>query len=237
MSDDAVRVLIIEDDERISEIHRRLTEKVPGFEVVGMAHNLAHGQEMCEVLEPDLILLDLYFPDGYGMDLLNTLRGRKQEVDLILITAAKEVEPLREAMRGGAFDYIIKPVIFSRFKESLEKYLRSRSRLAEGKALQQQEVDHLMGSPRSSKVAPDDLPKGIDPLTLEKVQGVFTKPPEEGLSAEEVGSILGVSRTTARRYMEYMVSGGLLVADLVYRKIGRPERRYFSRRRGEGSFK
>ena len=191
MSNDAVRVLIIEDDERISEIHRRLTEKVAGFEVVGMAHSLAHGQEMCEVLEPDLVLLDLYFPDGYGIDLLNTLRGRKQEVDLILITAAKEVEPLRDALRGGAFDYIIKPVIFSRFEESLENYLRYRSRLAEGQELQQQEVDSLLGSSRRSKTGSSDLPKGIDPLTLEKVQGVFTKPPEGGLSAEEVGSILG----------------------------------------------
>ncbi len=231
MTGDAVRVLIIEDDERISEIHRRLTEKVPGFEVVGMAHNLDHGQEMCEVLDPDLILLDLYFPDGYGMDLLNVLRSRKQEVDIILITAAKEVGPLKEALRGGVFDYILKPVIFSRFEESLKKYLQHRGRLAEGKELQQQEVDHLMGSPRSRKAISDDLPKGIDPLTLEKVQRVFIEPPEEGLSAEEVGTILGVSRTTARRYMEYMVSGGLLVADLVYKKIGRPERKYFPRRK------
>ncbi|MDT8367237.1 MAG: response regulator [bacterium] len=231
MSGDAVRVLIIEDDERISEIHRRLTEKVPGFEVVGMAHNLAHGQEMCEVLEPDLLLLDLYFPDGYGIDLLQALRGRMQEVDLILITAAREVGPLKEALRGGVFDYILKPVIFSRFQESLEKYLQYRSRLAEEKELQQQEVDHLMGSPRRSKTISDELPKGIDPLTLKKVLGVFINAPEEGLGAEEVGSILGVSRTTARRYLEYMVSGGLLVADLVYRKIGRPERKYFPRRR------
>jgi len=230
MTGDAVRVLIIEDDERISEIHRRLTEKVPGFEVVGMAHSLDHGQEMCEVLDPDLILLDLYFPDGYGMDLLNVLRGRKQEVDIILITAAKEVGPLKEALRGGVFDYILKPVIFSRFEESMGKYLQYRGRLAEGKELHQQEVDHLMGSPRRSKVISDELPKGIDPLTLEKVRGVFTKSPEEGLSAEEVGAILGVSRTTARRYMEYMVSGGLLVADLVYKKIGRPERKYFPHR-------
>lgn len=234
MSHSVIRVLVIEDDERISEIHRRLTEKVPGFEVVGIAHSLDHGQEMCEVLDPDLILLDLYFPDGYGMDLLNVLRGRNQEVDIILITAAKEVGPLKEALRGGVFDYILKPVIFSRFRESLEKYRQYRGRLEEGNELQQQEVDLLMASPRSSNVISEDLPKGVDPLTLQKVRSVFSGHKkeglaEEGLSAEEVGKVVGVSRTTARRYLEYMVSSGLLIADLVYRKIGRPERRYFPR--------
>jgi response regulator of citrate/malate metabolism len=49
----------------------------------------------------------------------------------------------------------------------------------------------------------------------------------EGLSAEETGASIGVSRTTARRYVEYLVWGGYLTADLVYRKIGRPEREYF----------
>jgi len=120
---DLVRVLIVEDDERISEIHRRFTQKVSGFEVVGIANSILEGKEMCDILDPDLILLDLYFPDGYGIDLLRQVRSRHQEVDLILITAAKEVTPLKEAIRGGVFDYIIKPVVFSRFRESMEKYL------------------------------------------------------------------------------------------------------------------
>ncbi|MCD8566865.1 MAG: hypothetical protein LRY50_00330 [Geovibrio sp.] len=41
-------------------------------------------------------------------------------MDVILITAAKEVGSLQEALRGGAFDYLVKPVIFDRFKASLE---------------------------------------------------------------------------------------------------------------------
>jgi two-component system CitB family response regulator/two-component system response regulator DcuR len=224
---DVVRVLIVEDDERIAEIHRRFTEKVGGFEVVGFAKSILEGKEMCDILDPDLILLDLYFPDGYGIDLLRQVRSRHQEVDLILITAAKEVSPLKDAIRGGVFDYIIKPVVFSRFRESMEKYLEYRRRLEGGDTLEQKEVDRLLGTSSTSPAHKNDLPKGIDPLTLQKIRGIFNNIPEDGLSAEETAASVGVSRTTARRYLEYLVSGGYLTADLVYRKVGRPERKYF----------
>lgn len=224
---DPVRVLIVEDDERISEIHRRFTQKVSGFEVVGIANSILDGKEMCDILDPDLILLDLYFPDGYGIDLLRQVRSQHQEVDFILITAAKEVAPFKEAIRGGVFDYIIKPVVFSRFRESMEKYLEYRRRIEGGDTLEQREVDRLLGASTASPAHKNDLPKGIDPLTLQKVRGIFDNMPVEGLSAEETGASIGVSRTTARRYLEYLVSGGYLTADLVYRKVGRPERKYF----------
>lgn len=227
MTGKSVRVLIIEDDERISEIHRKFTEKVDGFEVMGIANSFEHGLEMCEILRPDLILLDLFFPDGYGMDLLHKLRGSHRPVDVILITAAREVGPLREALRGGVFDYIIKPVIFSRFRESLEKYQRYCRLLEQDGELEQQKVDKLLGSSQGGKSISQDLPKGIDPLTLEKIRRVLLEITAGGMSAEEVGEKLGVSRTTARRYLEFLVSSGSLTADVTYRKVGRPERRYF----------
>ncbi|MDF1525012.1 MAG: response regulator [bacterium] len=229
MTNSAIRVLIVEDDERISDIHRRFTQKVEGFEVVGIANSLVHGKEMCEVLDPDLVLLDLFFPDGYGMDLLHDLRSEHREVDLILITAAREVTPLREALRSGVFDYIIKPVVFSRFRESMEKYLEYRRVLDHDDDLEQNEVDRLLGTAQTRRAAASDLPKGIDPLTLEKVQKVLAGLSDEGISAEKAGIVLGVSRTTARRYLEFLVSSGSLLADLTYRKVGRPERRYYRR--------
>jgi len=65
-------------------------------------------------------------------------------------------------------------------------------------------------------------------LTLGKVQQVFQKNNPNGLSAEEAGERIGASRSTARRYLEYMITTGELRADLIYGSVGRPERRYFS---------
>ncbi|MGE4579933.1 MAG: response regulator [Desulfuromonadales bacterium] len=228
MTDTTLRVLIVEDDPRISELHRRFVEKIPGFEVVAVANTLAEGEEMVEVLGPDLVLLDLFFPEGHGLDLLRRMRKGETQSDVILITAAREMASLQEALRGGIFDYIVKPVYFPRFQEALEKYRRYRLRLDSGGQLEQQEIDRLLHSSATKTSEPEDdmTPKGIDPLTLKKVRQVFDDPAVADLSADEVGQRIGASRSTARRYLEFLITEGYLKADLIYGVVGRPERRY-----------
>jgi two-component system CitB family response regulator/two-component system response regulator DcuR len=219
-------VLIVDDDPRIAEIHRHFTEKVAGFSVCGIADTLEDAEKMSELLAPDLILLDLYFPEGLGTEILWKLRSRRQATDVILITAAKELEPLQEAMRGGVFDYILKPVLFPRFQGSLERFRDHRRQLQAESNLNQQDVDRLLHPYKSSEPGEPVYPKGIDPLTLKKIETIFDKRKGAGLSAEEVGRLTGVSRTTARRYLEFLTSTGKLSAELDYGAVGRPERRY-----------
>jgi two-component system CitB family response regulator/two-component system response regulator DcuR len=226
MNPGPIRVLIVEDDERISELHRRFTEKLDGFEVVGLANSLAGAAEMLEVLEPDLVLLDLFFPEGNGMELLRQMRIGAAPSDFILITAAREMAFLQEALRGGAFDYIIKPVSFPRFQDALQKYRDFFHLVRSGGSLEQKDVDHLLYPHPVADGGSATLPKGVDPLTLKKIRLVFENPGVKDLGAEEVGAQVGVSRSTARRYLEFMVSEGFLVADLLYGAVGRPERRY-----------
>lgn len=221
-------VLIAEDDPRIAEIHRHFTEKVVGFSVCGIAGTLEDAEKMSELLKPDLILLDLYFPKGLGTEILWKLRTRRQATDVILITAAKELEPLQEAMRGGVFDYILKPVMFSRFQEALDRFSEHRQQLQIENTLNQQDVDRLLHPYKGANPGEPVYPKGIDPLTLKKISTIFDQPHSEGYSAEEVGQKIGASRTTARRYLEYLTATGQLTAELIYGAVGRPERKYFS---------
>lgn len=221
----AIRVLIIEDDNRISEINRRFTEKIEGYEVCGIATSIFEAKELLPILEPDLVLLDVYFPDGNGIDLLWYIRSSNQSVDVIMITAAKEVEAVKEAIRGGAIDYIIKPIVFERFQKTMVKYQEYRSRIENMKNVEQQDVDHLFQTVLKKGAVEQDVPKGIDPLTLQKIETEL----QEGITAEELGYQIGVSRTTARRYLEFMVSKGAIRAKLTYGTVGRPERRYYLR--------
>ncbi len=223
-----LKVLIVEDDPKIAEIHRHFTEKVDHFSVCGIASTLEDAEKMSKLFEPDLMLLDLYFPEGLGTDILWKIRARQQATDVILVTAAKELEPLQEAMRGGVFDYILKPVLFPRFKEALEKFREHRSRMAADANLDQRKVDRLLHPYKDSRPGESKYPKGIDPLTLKKVSAVFHQPHPDGFSAEEVGEQIGASRTTARRYLEYLTVGGQVSAELIYGAVGRPERKYFS---------
>ena len=136
------------------------------------------------------------------------------------------MEPLKSALRGGVFDYILKPLVFERLEEAVNRYrdhLRQLSGLVE---IAQKEVDALLprGSNEASLPAPTDrLPKGIDSITLDKIREVVSS---GQWSAEEVGQAMGASRTTARRYLEFLVGRGELTAEVTYGSVGRPERRY-----------
>lgn len=226
----AVEVLIVEDDIRIAEINRRFIEKVEGFQVIGIATDEAQAKEQLDIFRPHLVLLDIYLPNTSGLDILRFIRQHYKETDVIMITAAKEADAVRDAVRGGAFDYIIKPLVFDRLRETLLRYLdfhRELTRLDERGSISQSDVDRLLSGPVKKEAGPDEpyLPKGIDKLTLVKVVQAISGAPN-GLTAEQIAKLIGVSRSTGRRYLEHLVSLGDVYADLSYGVVGRPERVY-----------
>ena len=220
-----IKILIVEDDPAIAEIHRRFVQRLAGFEVLGVALTLFDAREQIGILKPDLVLLDVWLPDGEGFSLLRELRQSGAHLDVILLTAAREAAALQEAMRLGVVDFILKPVVFERLRDTLGNYAESRAALAALADIDQQAVDALFGTPLQ-QVAAGGLPKGIDALTLQRVLAALNL---QGASAEEIGSRVGVSRTTARRYLEFLVGQQLASPELEYGTVGRPERRYRQR--------
>ena len=218
-----ISIVIVEDDIGIAEIHRRNLDKIDAVEVIGIAASKEEAMILFDVLNPDLVLLDIYLPDGNGLDILRELRQKESSPDVILITADRDVNTLQEAMRGGVIDYLLKPVIFSRLEESINKYLSQKQQFINRVDIDQSMVDAMLNSTNSATIS--RLPKGIDGVTLEKVRQLFVC--EKKLTADQAGELIGASRTTARRYLEYLISSGELSADLSYGSVGRPERTYF----------
>jgi two-component system CitB family response regulator len=219
-----IKVLIIEDDLGIAEIHRRNLMKIDGFETIGIAASKNEAETLLDVLAPDLLLLDLYLPDGNGLDILRYLRQKEYGCDVILITADREVETLQQAMRGGVVDYLLKPVVFSRLQEALNKYLKQKNKLGSLDDLDQSVVDSMISSVTNGATTGSRLPKGIDKVTLDKVRTLFDNQPQ--ITADKAGELIGASRTTTRRYLEHLITSGELQADLSYGTVGRPERTY-----------
>jgi two-component system CitB family response regulator len=216
--------MIIEDDIAIAELHHKYLSQLSGLEVVGIATTRMEAEMQLEVLKPDLLLMDVYLTDGTGLEILNTLRTNNQTCDVILITAARDVDTLQQAMRGGVVDYLLKPVMFPRLEAALQKYISQRQQLDVAESLDQNLVDKMLQSSVSAENTPQRLPKGIDGVTLDKIRALFGG--EVMFTADEAGEKIGASRTTARRYLEYLISSGELEADLNYGTVGRPERCY-----------
>lgn len=222
-----IEILIIEDDKRISDIHRRFIEKMEGFQVIGAANTADEAKDWILSYKPDLILLDVYLPDALGTDLLAIIHLNSPETDIIFITAAAESDIVKKAFRSGVVDYILKPLTFEKFKESLLGYKSKREILAAEGRVEESLIKSLwnntLNPPKLSDAIP---PKGIDPITKDKVVE-HIKGLADGITAETLGGAVGVSRSTARRYLEYLASEKLVYAELIYGTVGRPERRYF----------
>lgn len=223
-----IEVLIIEDDKRIADIHRRFIEKIEGFQVVGSANTGAEAHDWIQTLKPQLILLDVYLPDVKGTDLLTYIQTESPESDIIFITAASETNIVKKAFKGGVFDYILKPLTFDRFKESLLTYQQKRISLETQGSLNEESIQLLWNKSRASADEQVLTPKGIDPSTMTSIKEKLTAC-STGMTAEEMGAACGMSRSTARRYLEHLVAEQLASAELLYGTIGRPERRYFPR--------
>ncbi|HEU5138679.1 MAG TPA: response regulator [Bacillales bacterium] len=220
-----LRAAIAEDDFRVAAVHEQFLTKVTGIELVGKALNARETMDLLRNHSIDLLLLDIYMPDELGTDLLPAIREEFPKVDIIMITASTDKSLLEKSVRNGVVHYLIKPITLDQFIETIEEYKSRRKLLTTQNQVDQTLVDHYLGIKNSKTPQKTDLPKGIDPLTLTKVNDIITEA-RNGLTAEEVGVSMGASRTTARRYLEYLISVGDAKAELEYGIVGRPERRY-----------
>ena len=219
-----IRTLVVDDDFMAASVHHSFTERVPGFTVIGEATTGVAALTQVEQLHPDLVLLDIYLPDMSGLEVMRRLRGADEEpVDVIAITSAKDVKTVREAMHHGVVHYLVKPFSFITFKERLESYATLKARLDRIADADQREIDRLYRLLRAG--GEDALPKGISSPTLQLVADAV-RAAEGDISAAEVARRCGVSRGTARRYLEFLATSGTLELNLRYGAAGRPEHRY-----------
>jgi len=219
-----IRTLVVDDDYRVADLHSAYVDRVSGFQVVARTHSGLGALESVDQLRPDLVLLDIYLPDMSGLEVLQRLREEDHPpVDVIAITAAREIESLRSAMRGGVVHYLIKPFLFPAFEDKLLSYAAARERLTRIGHAEQGDVDRIFAALRT--VPNETLPKGLSDSTLELVVQVLGRS-RSGLPAAAVAEAAGVSRVTARRYLDHLCQLGRVELTMRYGGPGRPEHRY-----------
>ncbi|MER6619696.1 response regulator [Streptomyces sp. NPDC000931] len=219
-----IEVLVVDDDVRVARVNAAYVEKVPGFHVAGQAHSAAEALGRLETSpRPDLVLLDHYLPDETGLEVVQEMRRRGHQTDVIMVTAARDVSTVQAAMRQGALQYLVKPFAFAGLRAKLEAYAELRRTLDGGGEAEQAEVDRIFGALSAS--SEPQLPKGHSPTTAELVRRSLMNAGGP-LSAQEIAERTGVSRQTAQRYLKLLERTGRATLTLKYGDAGRPEHRY-----------
>jgi response regulator of citrate/malate metabolism len=218
MSEPDLSVLIVEDDFRVADMHAAIVDALPGFTVAGTANTLAAARKSGPV---DLALVDVYLPDGSGIDLV-----RELHCDSIMLSAATEAETVRAAVAAGALGYLVKPFVPTELAARMAGYARYRKILSAGN-LGPAEVDAALDALRP-RIATQQLtvvtPSPTKDLVLQALAGA-TGP----MSAAEVAAEIGVSRATAQRYLAALATNDEVKIGLRYGSTGRPEQEFVAK--------
>lgn len=220
-----VRTLVVDDDYRVAKIHAAYVARTEGFAVAGQAHSAAGALAAVEALCPDLVLMDVYLPDGDGLGVMRKLLERQEHPDFVVITAARDVSTVRTAMQLGAVHYLVKPFGYTALQEKLNSYRALRRTMEELDDADQSDVDALFGLLRGPATLPPTPAKGHSAPTLELVRNAVRAAAGD-ISAAEVAERVGISRPTAQRYLSYLTRHGVVRLQLRYGVTGRPEHRY-----------
>jgi response regulator of citrate/malate metabolism len=220
-----LRTIIVDDDVEVAALHARFVDAHPAFTVAGTAHNGPEALRLIADHRPDLVLLDFDLPGLSGLDVLRDVRaagGAQPEV--IAVTAARDVESVRQARSAGIQHYLVKPFTALDLTSRLDDVARDRLALLQSGAregLAQRDIDVLM---RTGSRARTQLPKGLSAETLVTVEAALASAPHS--SAAEIAELSGLSRVSARRYLEYLVGVNRAHKTLDYATAGRPSTRF-----------
>ena len=113
------RLLVVDDEESICRAFRLFFE-ARGWDV-DVAASGREGTDKFQVGQPDAVFLDVRLPDDDGLQVMERLRALRQETPIVIITAYGGMHTVLRAVKGGAFDYLPKPIDLDRALELAER--------------------------------------------------------------------------------------------------------------------
>ena len=209
-----IRVLVVDDDFRVAGLHRDAVSARAGFVALEPARTIGEARAAIAAHAPDLVLADVYLPDGDGIDLVRSL-----EIDAFVLSAATDAATVRRAFAAGALAYLVKPFDTRVLAERLERYARYRNLLTSARPLSQDDIDRAASLMRGEREGPSLARSATEQTVLAALAG-------DEASATEVAERIGVSRATAQRHLTALAERGLVQVSLRYGSTGRPEHRF-----------
>ena len=186
-----IRVVIVDDHSVVRRGLRAFLRTVTDVEVVGEAVNGQAAVELCEQIEPDVVLMDLVMPELGGAAATRIIRYRWPQVQVIALTSFQEQELVQDAVRAGAISYLLKGVS----GEDLANAIRAAH---SGRSILAPEIIEALGEAEVPESA------STYDLTLRDLEILALL--VRGLSKTEIGVELGISPATTEAHVGTILS-------------------------------
>lgn len=214
------KVLIVEDDPMVAMINEQYIKRNKNFTLVGKCGDGMSALGLLEKTDIDLMILDVYMPKMNGFETLREIRNRQITTDVIMVTAANDIDSLEEALHLGVVDYLVKPFTFDRFQMALEKYIAKINALKDIEKLNQSNIDSIIVNSR--KNTQDLFPKGIQEKTMQCIMDYLRENSGVWFTGDQIAGEIGLTGVTVRRYMNYLSESGRVIGEMNYETGGRP---------------
>jgi NarL family two-component system response regulator LiaR len=192
-----IQVMIVDDHGMVRRGLSTILKVKADLELVGEASNGQEALEICEQIQPDVILMDLVMPEMGGVEATRLIRERWPQVQVIALTSFQEKELVREALQAGAISYLLKNVSAEDLAAAIREAYAGRSTLAP------EAIQALLQAEAQSPLHEQELTDayGLTPREHEVLALMV-----EGLSNPQIAERLVVSRSTAKAHVSNILS-------------------------------
>ena len=216
-------VLIVEDDPMVAVINEQFCTRVmPDIRVL-KSQSISDAMTILNNESIDLMLLDIFMPNGTGLELLEELQG-VEAPPTILITAANDEASVRKSLEYGVIDYLIKPFTFERFEQAIKKaeifnHLTTKETPVTQDLLDRYFTNGGKAKATESKATDLELPKGLSRLTFNHIAEEILSN-DELFSTKELSERVKISRITTKKYINFLNEEGYLEEEISYLEQG-----------------
>lgn len=192
-----MRILLVDDYILFRKGLRALLDSMPDFEVVGEAENGQEALEQAQKLMPDLILMDITMPVCDGLEATRRILAQMPYVKIVVLTVAEDDQSLFEAIKSGAYGYLLKKLE----PDELFEMLRGVSR---GEA----PISRYMASKimrEFSQLAQETEPKSETQHLTDREREVLQLV-AQGLSNKAIADKLFVAENTVKNHLKNILT-------------------------------